>query len=216
MNRRSLLLLPGAALASCTRIFYATSKKLGKEKRDILVSRVKDARKDQTEAKEQFQSTLEAFQAVTGFQGGKLEDTYKKLNKEFERSEGRAQDVSNRVESIEKVAHDLFREWNQEIDQIGDRSLKAQSRTLLRATERRYETLASKMKDSERRMKPVLQAFRDQVLFLKHNLNARAIQSLKDTSIRIDKDVTALLGEMDASIREADAFIATMAKEEAS
>ncbi|MBM3734824.1 MAG: DUF2959 domain-containing protein [Acidobacteria bacterium] len=211
--KRSLFLLALGG-ASCTRLFYKASATIGREKRDILTSRVKDARKDQEEAKEQFQTTLEAFQAVTGFQGGKLEDVYSKLSKEFDRCEDRAKDVSDRIESIEKVAKDMFREWSKEIDEIGDRSLRTQSRTLLRDTQTRYDALAGKLKESERRMTPVLRAFRDQVLFLKHNLNARAIQSLKDTSVKIDADVTALIRDMDASIREADAFVATLAKQE--
>lgn len=214
MNRRTLFLLPLAPLAGCSKLFYATAVKLGKEKRDILVSRVKDARKDQEEAKEQFKTTLEAFQSVTGFDGGKLEEVYKKLNKEFEKSEDRAKDVRGRVSAIEMVASDMFKEWGKEIDQMSDRSLKTQSRTLLRDTESRYDTLIRKMRDSEKRMKPVLGAFRDQVLFLKHNLNARAIRSLKETSMKIGSDVTALIGEMEASIREADSFVATLGKDE--
>lgn len=213
MNRRSLLSLPLVPLAGCSKLFYETAVKLGKEKRDILVSRVKDARRDQEEAKEQFKTTLEAFQSVTGFDGGKLAEVYKKLNKEFEKSEDRANDVGGRINAIEMVARDMFKEWGKEIDQMSDRSLKTQSRSLLRDTEVRYGTLIRKMRDSEKRMKPVLGAFRDQVLFLKHNLNARAIRSLKETSVKIGSDVTALIGEMEASIREADSFVASLGKE---
>ena len=49
---------------------------LGKEKRDILVQRIKDARKDQDQTKKQLQTTMESFQALTGFQGGSLEKSY--------------------------------------------------------------------------------------------------------------------------------------------
>ncbi len=195
---------------SCTRIFYATNAKFGKEKRDILASRVKDARREQEETKEQFQTTLEAFQAVTGFQGGQLESVYKKLNKEFEKSEDRANEVRDRISAVERVANDMFREWGQEIDQIGDRDLKSKSRALMRGTQGRCNTLLLRMKEAEIRMMPVLRAFRDQVLFLKHNLNAQAIQSLRETSVRIDADVSALVRDMETSIREADSFVAAL------
>ena len=59
-----------ASLAGCTRAYYKTMSTLGKQKRDILISRVKDARKDQQDAKEQIKSTMESFQELTGFQGG--------------------------------------------------------------------------------------------------------------------------------------------------
>jgi len=59
-------------------------------------------------------------------------------------------------------------------------------------------------------MQPVLTAFRDQVLFLKHNLNAAAIASLQTTAKGIESDVERLVAEMNASIAEADRFIKGM------
>ena len=211
---RSLLLLTVAACAlaaSCSSLYYSSMEKLGKEKRDILVSRVKNVREDQEKAKEQFKTTLEAFQAVTGFDGGDLEKTYKKLNGEFEDAESRAKKVHERVDSVEKVAKDLFAEWEEEVGSIQDPKLKSKSRALLLDTRKRYAALMKKMRTAEKRMEPVLAAFRDQVLFLKHNLNARAIQSLKETTIEIDTEVTRLVQDLESSIQEADAFIAAMA-----
>jgi hypothetical protein len=66
------------------------------------------------------------------------------------------------------------------------------------------------MNDSARRMEPVLQAFRDQVVFLKHNLNSRAISSLKETGAKLDVEVSGLVKDLEASIQEADAFIASL------
>lgn len=211
---RFLFLLAVAACmlgASCTSLYYSSMEKLGKEKRDILVSRVKNVREDQEKAKEQFKTTLEAFQAVTGFDGGDLEKTYKKLNGEFEDAESRAKKVHERVDSVEKVAKDLFAEWESEVGTIHDPKLKSKSRALLLDTRKRYAALVKKMRAAEKRMEPVLAAFRDQVLFLKHNLNARAIQSLRETTIEIDGEVTRLVQDLEASIQEADAFIAAMA-----
>lgn len=185
-------------------------KKIGKEKRDILVKRIEEGRKDQEKAKEQFKTTLEAFQELTGFQGGDLEKVYKKLNGEYEAADGRAKDVSHRIESIDKVAGDLFREWGGEIDQMRDARLKSSSRTMLRDTERRHEQLMTKMRASETRMQPVLAAFHDKVFFLKHNLNARAIKSLKNTNVEIDRNIAVLVKDIDASIAEADSFIASL------
>jgi hypothetical protein len=66
------------------------------------------------------------------------------------------------------------------------------------------------MKDVERRAKPVLKAFEDQVLFIKHNLNAEAVTSLKTTVIKMDAEVTKLVADIEASTKEADAFLATL------
>jgi hypothetical protein len=69
------------------------------------------------------------------------------------------------------------------------------------------------MKQAERKIDPVLSAFRDQVLFLKHNLNAQAVASLQGELVSIESNVASLIKEMDASIAEANSFINSMAAE---
>ena len=71
------------------------------------------------------------------------------------------------------------------------------------------------MKQASGKMDPVLSAFHDQVLFLKHNLNAQAIASLQTTAAGIEQDVAALIKDMENSIKEADAFINQMDKKPA-
>lgn len=210
---RRVCLIALLILAGCNRINYELQERIGREKRDILVSRLVEGRRDQQKAREQIQTTLEAFQQVTGFEGGDLEKSYKKLAKEFEQSEDRAKELREQIASIEQVAKDLFAEWRGEINQMHNGELKNKSSVILRSAESRYGVTIERMRTSERKIQPVLQAFRDQVLFLKHNLNARAITSLKSNAARLDTDVTALVADIDASIKEADLFIATLKAE---
>lgn len=142
-----------------------------------------------------WKSALEAFQAVTNFNGGDLEKAYNKLNGELEDTQGRVKKVSDRIDGIEKVAKDLFKEWSGEIDKMSDGKLKNDSRSLLRGAELRNAGLLRQMHAGEARMKPVLQKFYDQVVFLKHNLNARAIGSLKKQAASIDSEVAALIAD---------------------
>jgi len=201
------------ALSSCSSIYYGAMKKLGKEKRDILVSRLVSGQKAQDQAKEQIKTTLEAFQALTGFNGGDLEKVYKKLDGELQDADGRAKNVSEKIDSIEKVGNDLFKEWGQEIAGMRNASLRNQSQTLLRQTQRRHLQHLHTMRVTEEKMTPVLRAFRDQVTFLKHNLNAKAISSLKQTATGLDKEVADLVKDLEASVKEADAYIAALSKE---
>src|SRR5262245_51521554 len=83
------------AASACSRIYYASMEKLGKEKRDILVKRIIDGKKDNEEARQQIKTTLESFRELTGFDGGDLERVYNKLNGEYEAAKDRAGDVSN-------------------------------------------------------------------------------------------------------------------------
>ena len=197
-------------LGGCSSAYYATMEKFGVHKREILVDRVTEGREDQEAAKEQFLTTFERFQALTGFDGGDLEDRYESLVDEYEAAESRAEAVSDQIESIEDVAAAMFEEWSGEIDAMHDEGLAGKSREMMEDTEDRYEVLIAAMKQAEAKMQPVLHAFEDQVTFLKHHLNAQAIASLEDTAVEIETDVGALIDEMEAAIRAADAFLESM------
>jgi len=210
MTRRLLIASLIFALSGCASANYAFWNKFGYEKRDILVSRVESAKADQEKAKEQFKTTLERFQELTGYQGGDLEAKYKKLSAEYDRCKSRADDVSGRIKSVDVVAQDMFREWKTELSEYKDPKLKAASEQKLSDAQNRYATLIELMRKSEAKMQPVLTAFHDQVLFLKHNLNAQAVASLQTTAAGIETDVQALIKDMEASINEANSFIAQM------
>ncbi len=210
MNRRIFLLGSAVILVGCSSAYYSMWEKLGYEKRDILVSRVQDARDEQQDAKKQFQSTLDQFKAITNFDGGDLEAKYKKLSAEYDSCEARADAVHKRIKAVDKVANDLFVEWEKELSEYTNPDLKRDSEEKLRETKLRYAQLLGVMRKSEDKMAPVLAAFKDQVLYLKHNLNAQAIASLKGTAAGIDADVTKLIQDMDASINEATTFIAQL------
>lgn len=206
-------LVAAALLAGCQSAYYGAMEKFGYEKRDILVSRVDDARDAQQDAKKQFESALAQFIAVTNFSGGELEQQYNKLKREFDDSESSANTVRKRIADVERVAPDLFREWEKELAQYTNPELRRSSQAQLDATRARYRELIGAMKRAERKLDPVLAAFRDRVLFLKHNLNAQAIAALRTERAKIQADIVTLVADMNRSIAEADRFIKDMSAE---
>jgi hypothetical protein len=118
--------------------------------------------------------------------------------------------VRERIASVEDVAADLFAEWERELGQYTSASLRRSSQEKLEQTRRSYGKLIAAMKRVEARIEPVLTPLRDQVLYLKHNLNAQAIASLRSELVAMETDVSSLIREMEASIAEADKFIRTL------
>ena len=90
------------------------------------------------------------------------------------------------------------------------RASSATSERQLRETERRYAGLVETMDAASASMDPVLSVFNDRVLYLKHNLNARAIAALALETADLEADVARLIAEMEQSISAADAFIREM------
>ena len=207
MRRFLLLAFALLTLAGCQSAYYSAMEKVGLHKRDILVDRVEDARDSQQDAKEQFKDALERYRSVVQVDGGELEERYEALNSEFEASENSAREVRDRIDAVEDVAEALFKEWKQELDEYSNASLRATSQRNLERTQKDYRVLLQRMKAAEKRIDPVLDVLRDQVLFLKHNLNARAIGALKGEYRTLEGNVDQLLAKMQRAIDEADVFI---------
>ena len=198
------------ALCGCSTMYYGAMEKFGQEKRDILVKRVGKARDAQQETQVVFKDALEQFGATVKFAGGDLQKQYDRMSAELARCEGRAERVGERIADADRVARDLFREWAAENKRYQNAAYRRDSEAKLRETQRHCERMLEAMHAAESKIDPVLAVFRDQVLYLKHNLNARALASLQDESARIETDVNALLRDLSAAIAEADRFIQTM------
>ncbi len=212
MNKPLLAVCCVALLLSggCESAYYGMYEQFGVLKNDLLVDRVEDAVEAQEEAKEEFKSAFEQFEAVVGVPESDLKSVYNKLSGAFEDAQAKAAEVDDRVAAVENVSEDLFEEWEDEIGQISNKSLQAKSRTQLSQSKKRYAALHKAMRRAQDRMQPVLTAFSDHVLFLKHNLNAQAIASLKGELAGIESDVGRLIADMESSINEAQSFLQSM------
>lgn len=208
---KALLVMPAVAMAfGCQTAYYATMEKFGVHKRDIMVDRVKEARNTQEAAKQQFVNALEQFKSVVQVPGGNLEAKYNKLNTVLQKSEADAAAVRSRIRSVEDVSEALFKEWRAELRQYADPKLRSLSEQKLDRTREKYEQMIGAMKNAEARLEPALVPLRDQVLYLKHNLNAEAIASLGGELDTVQLNVDRLIREMEAAIAEADQFIREM------
>lgn len=197
-------------LVGCRSAYYSAWEKFGVYKRDLLKKKVVAARDDEQAAGQQFKDALTRLKELYGFQGGDLEKTYTALNREYERSVERANSVHKRIQDVETVAGDLFAEWEKEIREISSPTLRQDSRDKLRDTRARYDELLAALKRAEKSMDPVLTRLHDHVLYLKHNLNAAAIGSLKGESTNIQAEIARLLEDMNSAIGQADKFIGSL------
>lgn len=205
-----LLVASSLALSGCQSAYYSAWEKVGVEKRDIMVDRVENAKESQEDAQEQFSSALDEFTTLINYKGGELEDMYNTLNDEYEASKSAADEVSERIDKVQGVADALFAEWEDELEEYQNSTLKHESETKLRETRRRYDSMLRAMRKAESKMEPVLKTLHDNVLYLKHNLNANAIGALQGEFGQMKGDIDSLIADMNDAIAESDAFIKAM------
>jgi hypothetical protein len=215
---KRLILVPVLLLAGCAnpvdkavnKVKYSAWETVGVEKRDLFKREVGNVKEEQEDTQEAFKDALTQLKEIYGFEGGDLEREQKKLASAYDDAAEETQEVHERIETVDRIANDLFDEWDDELAEIKAKDLKMKSASQLNQTKKRYAVLHKKLLKSEKKMEPVLSKLHDQVLYLKHNLNARAIAGLKVEGAKIETDISRLMKEIEASNREAEEFIKTL------
>lgn len=203
-----LVFLP--VLSSCNSMYFSALEKIGIEKRDLFIKRIKAARNSQVDAKEQFKNALEEYKSVVNVEGGDLESKYNKLSAILDESEKSAEDVKSRVIRVRDVAVSLFQEWKSELSDYSNQELRRDSEKKLDKAKMEYAAMMASMKIASDRLEPALKPLRDNVLYLKHNLNAKAIMALNAEVIRVEEKVDNLIEELSRSIADADEYVKRM------
>jgi hypothetical protein len=201
------LLLAGLLSTGCRSPYYAFMETFGKHKRDLLRSALEDANGANQKAAEQFKDALTQLKELTGFEGGDLEKQYRAFNAEYDACVSRSKTVQDRIEKVDRIARDLFSEWERELKDINNPQLRADSQSKLSQTRARYQEVNTALVRSEATLGPVLMQMKDYVLYLKHNLNARAVGSIKDEALLIENEINKLITEMTRSIQETESFL---------
>jgi len=204
----ALVVFVPVILGGCADTYYNAMEKVGIHKRDIMIDRVENARDAQKEAQEQFKSALEQFNSVVQLQDTDLKRAYDKLNSEYEASRDAADNVSSHIDKVESVAEALFDEWEGELDLYQNAEYRRSSKAKLEKTRAKYREMLASMHKAEKSMEPVLRIFQDNVLYLKHNLNAQAIGSLKGELSTLKGEISRLVTHMNQAIEQSNRFIA--------
>lgn len=204
-------------LAGCQSMqgaYNRTKEMFGVEKRDILVSEVKDARMIMEEVKMQFQSSMDLFKSVFGRTEGKLEEKHSLLMSEYKRAAKKAGGIEKSINSVAGAAEALFAEWEVELDHYTSKNLRASSEQRLQEAKDWNRQFLDSMARANEKAGPVLTAFSDLVLFSRHDLNSGAIDALSSELADVSEKVELLIDEIDVSISEADGLVKLMEGDE--
>ncbi len=207
MKSKFLSLILILTLTSCSSIYYSTMEKFGIEKRDIFISRIKAARDSQQDTKKQFKDALEEYRSIVEVKGGDLEKTYDKLSGVLEDCESQATEVKGKVQKVRDVAVKLFAEWKEEISEYSNETYKKDSQEKLEHSKAEYAKMMGSMKIAVDRLDPAIKPLKDSVLYLKHNLNAKAVSSLDTELVKIESKVDELIVEVNRAIDDSEKFI---------
>lgn len=194
---------------------YSARESIGEHKRDIVVAHVEQACAGLQETRDEFEDALERFKNLVCVNETTLDHKYNLLNRQYQFCCAKSTAISDRIRAIEQVSEALFAEWENELGEYTNRNLRAHSKQQLKTAKQNYARLIKSMQKAEAKIQPVLAAFKDQVLYLKHNLNAQAIAALRHEFIEIGMDISQLIQAMEQTIAEASQFVAALSYQKA-
>lgn len=193
-----------------TAYYQSRETLLGDHKRDLVVLQVDQACNSLKESRDQFIDALEQFKLLVHVDESPLQLRYQLLKRHYEQCKYKAEQLSQRIQAIEHVSEALFTEWETELDLYTNRLLRSRSQQQLKKSRQQYARLVKTLQIAESRIHPVLADFQDQVLSLKHNLNAYAIAALRNDFIEIGLDISKLVAVMERTIIEASQFVSDL------
>jgi ATP-dependent protease HslVU (ClpYQ) peptidase subunit len=197
-------------LAGCTRTYDTTAELFGKKKKDVLVDRIVAARNAQFDARDQFAAALDQLLSVAGYKGTSLEDEYSALNSQYNRCRSQTNNVESRLADARRAARSLFHQWENELDQYSSAVVRRSSEEKLKDMQMRYENVVYALEKARDKLYPALTALKDQVLLVRHNLNAQTALSSGEEMAIAEKEISALLQEIDRATADADSFVRQM------
>lgn len=210
LTKKSLQLIRNFLSKKLRTIYYSAKESIGEHKRDMVVTHVELACTGLQETRNEFESALEHFKTLVSAHQTTLDHKYNLLNRQYQFCCAKSAAVSDRIRAIEQVSDALFVEWENELNEYTSRNLRSHSKQRLKLARQNYIRLIKAMQKAEAKIQPVLAAFKDQVLYLKHNLNAQAIAALRHEFIEISLDISQLIQAMELTIAEASLFVSAL------
>jgi SMC interacting uncharacterized protein involved in chromosome segregation len=190
--------------------YYRAKESIGEPKRTLVVYQVEQACGGLQETCDAFVTALERFRGLVTTADTALEHKYNLLNRQYQFCRAKSEAVSQRIKAIEEVSEALFMEWEKELNEYSNRTLRSNSKQQLKLARQNYARLIKAMRKAENKIQPVLAAFKDQVLTLKHNLNAHAISALQHEFIEMGMDISQLIQTMEQVIAEANQLVVVL------
>jgi phage-related tail protein len=195
--------------------YFNARESIGEHKRAIVVRQVEQACLSLQETRNEFEDALKQLKMLASISETSLDHRYHLLNRQYQFCRAKSENVSSKIRAIEAVTEALFLEWEKELNDYTSRALRNSSKQQLKTARQNYARLIKAMQAAENKIQPVLSAFKDQVLYLKHNLNARAIAALQHEFIEIGMDITHLINAMERTIAEANQFVSVLIDQKA-
>src|SRR4051795_12759070 len=170
---------PPAAIASLVVVLASglaiAAQDEGVKQIQQIIKKANDEVKSITEAKQQLQKTMDAYNAVLAPDVKDRRDAYKQLQKEIASTEKKRAEMSSKSAEMNSEADKLFKSWQNSAVAIQNPDLRKRSDDRLKRSQDRFSQIRQTGQETSNLYTPFMKSLQDQVTYLGHDLNPGAI-----------------------------------------
>lgn len=197
------------ALSGCQSVRSA-AERFGVDRRDALVESLDKTDQGLLEVHQSFSNAKTELDEFAGQYEIPLRERHERLSEQYVSCEEALDDARVEIRDLEDAARQFFLDWETELFEYSNPTVRNASRLQLNETREKYETVAVRLKKAEEVALATLDEFRDYLSFMRHNLNDEAFAALREPGVDLSSRMADLLTELaaavDASHRLAEAL----------
>ena len=199
MNQRPSLrrTVFGISLMIVVSALVGAAQEEGVKQIQQLIKKANSAVESITDAKMEFQKTVDAYNAVLAPDAKDRRDAYKKLQKEMANADKKRAEVSTRASEMNTEADKLFKSWETSTAAITDPDLRRRSDQRLTTAKQRLGEIRKEGQSASEQYGRFMKSLQDQVTFLGHDLNPGAVAALKPDAEKLNAQAQELFAAID-------------------
>jgi len=194
---------PCALLSGCSLLGGGQKNTLGQV--DQLLASIESVQAESAVSKERSHAALEQLEQLARpeFEGDPAQ-AYASFLEAIEASQRQAAKLADSVEPMKDAAGDVFEQWSKDLEEMHNSRLRAQSRTRMEETRKRYEAVVSASATAQVSLDAFNTDLHDHALFLGHDFNRDAVSAITGEVAALAeraKDLDQRLDACDAAAR---------------
>lgn len=201
-------LLVACLVAGCDAVDMSSGLQF--DERGRLVRSVEAVVDAQERTLEEFREALKAFDAVFNDLTIPLADRFAALEVGYRRVARNATRVQARIEAVAYECNRLFMAWDEDIPALSNDSYRISREVHLQRSRSRCERVLRTMRETDRRLVPLLDQYRRELLVLRRELSEERFIEAGRRLRGFHRDMQTAIFALRDSIVSANAFIALL------
>jgi hypothetical protein len=166
--------------------------------REAVVATGEESKAALEDSLTQWGKILDGYNSIMDGSAKNTEKTYKTLLSDLKAAEGKGANTTKSLTKMDKQAQSFFKDWEKELDQFSNESMKEKSTAMMDKDKAGYADFKDRMTQAGEVFAPVLQELNDQVLFLGRNLSPDGIEMLQDEATKMNEMVKEATAQVEA------------------